>query len=152
EPVREGAPNGRSWTPLSQVERKREAKKCSSGVATRQRGCTLRQEITTMTIVRAALLGAIFAVSVTAGSREAIALQEAPIDEILRAAPSGIYVVVGAGDGMLAARIAEGGRRLVHVLEADEAKIGSARRLLELRKRSGLATVELWNGSTLPYP
>jgi len=60
------------------------------------------QEITTMTIVRAAFLGAIFAVSVTAGSREVIALQEAPIDEILRAAPSGIYVVVGAGDSLFA--------------------------------------------------
>src|SRR6185369_6475561 len=75
-----------------------------------------------------------------------------PVDDLLRATPSGLCVVVGAGDGRLAARIAEGGRRLVHVLEADEAKLLAARSLLESKKLSGLAAVELWAGSGLPYP
>src|SRR5262245_24068119 len=83
----------------------------------------------------------------------AFAAQDAaPLDELLRATPSGLCVVVGAGDGRVAATLAEGGRRLVHVLEANEAKLVTARSLLESRKLSGIATVELWAGPGLPYP
>jgi outer membrane protein assembly factor BamB len=83
----------------------------------------------------------------------AFSLQEAaPVDELLRSTPSGLCVVVGAGDGSLVAKIAHGGRRLVHVLEADEAKIPAARALLDSRNLSGLATVEPWTGPGLPYP
>jgi len=79
--------------------------------------------------------------------------QEAPpIDELLRATPSGLCVVVGAGDGRTAAALADGGRRLVHVLEADEARVLAARTLLETKKFTGVATVEHWAGSGLPYP
>src|SRR5262245_54233147 len=77
--------------------------------------------------------------------------QDAAVDDLLRAHPSGVCVLVGAGDGTLAARAAEGGRRLVHVLESDEAKVRAARALLESRKLSGIASVELWSGSSLPY-
>lgn len=75
-----------------------------------------------------------------------------PVDDLLRATPAGLCVVVGAGDGRLPARVAEGGRRLVHVLEADEAKILAARAALESRKLAGVATVEPWAGPGLPYP
>src|SRR5689334_13810942 len=73
------------------------------------------------------------------------------VDEALRARPSGVCVIVGAGDGATAARAAEGGRRLVHVLEADPAKLAAARKLLESRKLTGLAVVEPWTGAALPY-
>ena len=82
----------------------------------------------------------------------AVPQDSAPVDELLRATPSGLCVVVGAGDGRLAAKIAEGGRRLVHVLEADEAKLRAARSLLASRNLSGLAAVEPWAGPGLPYP
>src|SRR5262245_45009279 len=59
--------------------------------------------------------------------------QYAPLDDALRGSPSGICVLLGAGDGSAAARAAEGGRRLVHVLEADEARIRAARALLVSR-------------------
>ena len=78
--------------------------------------------------------------------------QEGQLEELLRASPSGICILAGAGDGVLAVRIAEGGRRLVHVLEADGAKVRAARTLLESRGLAGLATVEPWAGPALPYP
>jgi outer membrane protein assembly factor BamB len=79
------------------------------------------------------------------------AAQDSAVDDLLRAHPSGVCVLVGVGDGALAARAAEGGSRLVHVLEPDEAKIRAARALLESRKLAGIASVELWSGSSLPY-
>ncbi|RPH43702.1 MAG: class I SAM-dependent methyltransferase, partial [Planctomycetota bacterium] len=77
--------------------------------------------------------------------------QDPALEDLLRAHPSGVCVLVGAGDGSLPVRAAEGGRRLVHVLEADEAKVRAARVLLESRKLSGLASAELWSGPSLPY-
>jgi outer membrane protein assembly factor BamB len=105
-----------------------------------------------MTTLRAALLAALFAGLAPAWAEENPPAQDAPADEILRATPSGICVLLGAGDGSLAARAAEGGRRLVHVLESDEAKIRAARQTLEKRSLEGLATVEFWTGAALPYP
>jgi outer membrane protein assembly factor BamB len=83
---------------------------------------------------------------------ESSAVQGVPMDEALRATPSGLCVLLGAGDGTEAARLAEGGRRLVHVLEADDAKIATARKLLAARGLEGLATVESWSADALPYP
>ncbi|MBI3856280.1 MAG: PQQ-binding-like beta-propeller repeat protein [Planctomycetes bacterium] len=105
-----------------------------------------------MSIPRAAFLAVFSAVLSVARAGEPAALQEAPVDELLRANPSGICVLAGAGDGSLAVRAAEGGRRLVHVLEADEARVRTARAAIEARKLAGLATVEFWPGADLPYP
>jgi len=81
-----------------------------------------------------------------------VAAQDAPMEEALEAAPSGLCVLLGAGDGTAAARLAEGGRRLVHVLEGDGAKVAAARTLLTARGLAGLATVESWSSQQLPYP
>ena len=83
---------------------------------------------------------------------EPSAAQEPPMDEALRAAPSGLCVLLGAGDATTAVRLAEGGRRLVHVLEADETKVALARTLLAARGLAGLASVESWSAEALPYP
>ncbi len=83
---------------------------------------------------------------------EARPRQEPPLDEVLRAGPCSVCVLVGSGDGSLAVRLAEGGRRLVHVLEADETRLTAARKLLESRKLSGIVAVEPWSGPSLPYP
>src|SRR5438552_13749474 len=103
-----------------------------------------------MRIPRAVLLCSVAALTASRG--EPCASQEAPVDDALRATPSGLCVLLGAGDGTMAARIAEGGRRLVHVLDADEAKILTARRLLAARGLEGLATIETWTADLLPYP
>src|SRR3954465_9345917 len=79
-------------------------------------------------------------------------LQDPLLDDALRAGPCSGGVLVGAGDGSLAARLAEGGRRLVHVLESDQTRLQAARRLLESRKLAGIAAVEPWSGPSLPYP
>ncbi|MBV8881359.1 MAG: PQQ-binding-like beta-propeller repeat protein, partial [Planctomycetaceae bacterium] len=95
----------------------------------------------------------LLAAGVLSASAAAAPAQDPPLDELLRAAPCSVCVVVGAGDdGALAARLADGGRRLVHVLESDEARIAAARRLLETRGLQGFAAVEAWNGGVLPYP
>jgi len=83
---------------------------------------------------------------------DAASLQDPPLEEVLRAGPCSVCVLVGAADGALAARLADGGRRLIHVLEPDETRLQAARQLLESRKRSGIASVEAWSGPTLPYP
>jgi len=103
-----------------------------------------------MRMPRTALLLACAALGTARG--EPSAAQDLPMDDALRAAPSGLCVLLGAGDGTAAARLAEGGRRLVHVLEADEAKVAAARALLSARGLSGLATVESWSVDGLPYP
>lgn len=82
----------------------------------------------------------------------AAAPQDAPLDDALRACPAGVCVVLGAGDGSAVLRAAEGGRRLVHVLEADDATLRSARALLESKGLAGIAVVESWTAATLPYP
>jgi SAM-dependent methyltransferase len=78
--------------------------------------------------------------------------QDPPIDDVLRLAPCSVCVLVGAGDGALAARLAEGGRRVVHVLDSDESAVATARRLLAGRGLQGFAAVEMWTGASLPYP
>src|SRR6185436_4166906 len=79
-------------------------------------------------------------------------LQEAPVEAVLLTRPSGICILAGTGQGALAVRAAEGGRRLVHVLETEESKVGAARRLIDDKGLAGLATVEPWSGAALPYP
>ena len=59
-----------------------------------------------------------------------LAGQEAPVDEVLRRSPSGLCVLVGVPDGALAAKAAEGGRWVVHALDADEANVRSVRQPL----------------------
>src|ERR1051326_2315302 len=77
--------------------------------------------------------------------------QDPQVEELLKTHPSGLFVIVGAEDGALAAKIAEGGRRIVHVLAADETTVRDARRKIEERGLYGLAAVEPWSGTTLPY-
>src|SRR5262245_22516869 len=86
--------------------------------------CTVGQEDRPMRMPCAALL-----LAWAAFATPASALQEPPMEDALRASPSGLCVLLGAGAGATAARLAEGGRRLVHVLVADEAKVAAARRL-----------------------
>ncbi len=74
--------------------------------------------------------------------------QEPPVGEF----SPGICVLVGPGDGALALKAAEGGRRLVHVLETDDTQVRATRKAIEAKGLSGLAAVEPWLGTTLPYP
>jgi outer membrane protein assembly factor BamB len=78
--------------------------------------------------------------------------QEPPLDDALRAAPCSVCVLVAPGDGAPAVRLAEGGRRLVHVLESDDAAVASERALLEGKGLGGYAAVEGWSAASLPYP
>lgn len=73
--------------------------------------------------------------------------QQSALDEAIRATPAGVVVVVGVDDPALVARLAEGGRRIVHVLEADEAKVQAARKVAA----AGLVTVEAWSAPSLPH-
>jgi outer membrane protein assembly factor BamB len=63
----------------------------------------------------------------------------------------GVCVHLGCGEGALTARLAEGGKLLVHGLEADTAKVGRARQALLARGLYGQVSVEAWSASRLPY-
>jgi outer membrane protein assembly factor BamB len=78
--------------------------------------------------------------------------QEPPLDDVLRGAPCSVCVLVAPGDGTLAVRLAEGGRRLVHVLEPDDAALTAERSLIGSRGLQGLAAAEPWSSASLPYP
>jgi outer membrane protein assembly factor BamB len=78
--------------------------------------------------------------------------QEAPLEPWLGAGPSGVCILIGAGDGGLAAKLASGGRWIVHVLESDGTKVAAVRQALDARQLSGLATIEIWTGPALPFP
>ncbi len=73
--------------------------------------------------------------------------QQSPLDDAIQATPAGVVVVVGADDPALVARLAEGGRRIVHVLETDDAKVQAARKAAP----AGLVTVEPWAAPSLPH-
>jgi outer membrane protein assembly factor BamB len=81
-----------------------------------------------------------------------LACQEAPVDEVLKASPSGVCVLVGARDVALAAKIADGGRWVVHAIDADEPNVRSMRQAIDTRGLSGLVTIESWAGPALPFP
>jgi outer membrane protein assembly factor BamB len=72
--------------------------------------------------------------------------QDAPLDEALRAHPTGFAVAVDAGDAAL--RLGAGGRRIVHALEADPARLRAA---ADAKGLAGIVTVERWSADALPY-
>jgi len=72
--------------------------------------------------------------------------QQSPLDEAVRTTPAGVVVVAGLDDPALVARLAEGGRRIVHVLEP-ETRVEAARKAAP----AGLVTVEPWAGPSLPH-
>jgi outer membrane protein assembly factor BamB len=79
--------------------------------------------------------------------------QEVPLQEILRSAsgPGGLCVLLGMGDGTVAAPVAESGAWIVHALEADEGRLRAARQAIEARGLSGQVAVEPWSAPVLPY-
>ncbi|HEX7900532.1 MAG TPA: PQQ-binding-like beta-propeller repeat protein, partial [Planctomycetota bacterium] len=83
----------------------------------------------------------------------ALALQDAPEADILRAADAGggLAVVLGVGDGALAERLASRGGWVVHALEADAARVRTARERLSRAGLGGRATVEHAAWPSLPY-
>jgi len=63
----------------------------------------------------------------------------------------GLVVLVGAGDGQLAADIARAGPYLVHALEPDPANLAKARETIRAASLYGKASVAWWSGPRLPY-
>ena len=68
----------------------------------------------------------------------------------VRAMP-GVCVQLGCPDVTLPVQLAEGGLRLVHVLEADENKVQAAREAWLARGVYGQVSVEQWSAPSLPY-
>jgi hypothetical protein len=64
---------------------------------------------------------------------------------------SGVCVQLGCGDAVFTAKLAERGRLLVHVLEADDAKVEAARAVWQARGLYGQLSVEVWGAAQLPY-
>jgi outer membrane protein assembly factor BamB len=73
--------------------------------------------------------------------------------ELLKTAnvPGGLCVVLGCGDGTLAAELAADSRFIIHGLDSDAAAIAAARKSLQARGMYGQISVEEWNGASLPY-
>jgi len=73
--------------------------------------------------------------------------------EILRATGvrGGLCVVLGCGDGELAAELAGTGKFLVHALDPERAPVEAARSLLRSRGIYGLAWAERYASARLPY-
>ena len=72
--------------------------------------------------------------------------RQSALDEAIQATPAGVVIVVGADDPALVARLAQGGRRIVHVLEPD-ARVEAARKAAP----AGLVAVEPWSAPALPH-
>ncbi|HYE99295.1 MAG TPA: hypothetical protein VEJ18_10310, partial [Planctomycetota bacterium] len=77
--------------------------------------------------------------------------QDPVLEDALRARPAGLAVVVGADDPALVLRIAEGGRRIVHVLEGDEGRRRALREAAAAGGRAGLVAIEAWDAPVLPH-
>ncbi len=79
--------------------------------------------------------------------------QDVPVDDVLRSVPGpgGVCVLLGIGDGALAARVAESGPWIVHALESDEGRIRAARAAIEARGLAGRVAVEPWTAPALPH-
>jgi len=81
------------------------------------------------------------------------AAEAAGARQILDAAgiQGGLVVLVGTGDGRVAADIAKAGPYLVHALEADPANVAKARETIRAAGLYGKASAERWTGKRLPY-
>ncbi len=64
----------------------------------------------------------------------------------------GICVHLGCGEGELSARLAAGGKLLVHALESNPHNVSVAREALQQRGIYGVVSVEQWTAAQLPYP
>lgn len=64
---------------------------------------------------------------------------------------SGVCVHLGGGESGLMTRLAEGGRLLIHGLEADARKVQVGRAALQSRQLAGQVTIEHWGSPALPY-
>ena len=82
-----------------------------------------------------------------------MAAPEAGAGEVLDSSrvKGGLCVVLGSGDGVLAARIAEQGSFIVHGLEPDESKVALSRKMLISKGLYGKVSVEHWREARLPY-
>jgi hypothetical protein len=63
----------------------------------------------------------------------------------------GLLVHLGCGSGERLISFAAQGCWLLHGLDADEAKVARARTLIQSKGLAGIASVEHWTGSKLPY-
>lgn len=82
-----------------------------------------------------------------------VEIPSGPAAEVLRAAGTkgGLVVLLGAGDGSLAAGLARDGRFLVHGLDPDADKVATARKALQALGVYGQASVEQGALAKLPY-
>ena len=63
----------------------------------------------------------------------------------------GLCLMIGSGDGTRIPVLCEGGKYLVHVLEGDPAAVQRAREVVRENGLPGLALVERFSGTELPY-
>ena len=91
------------------------------------------------------VLSALFGVSAAYGQTSAEAILDSVQNE------TAFCVVLGCGDGRLAAALARDGKLLVHGLGLDQASVEKARQDLHAQKIYGQATVEQLRGRSLPH-